>query len=81
MTPIQKSVIRKLLELSYDSGFHWYHLSDVSDLPVQSLYDNNTETGELYEISQKRKGYIQIDEKGFAHVNFDLKDQLERWSK
>jgi hypothetical protein len=81
MTPTQKSVIRKLLELSYDNGFHWFPLSMTSDLPLETLYDKNTETGELYEISRFGKGYIDIDEKGFAHVNFDLKDQLDRWTR
>ena len=80
MTPIQKQVIKKLLELSYDNGFHSFHLSTLSDLPVKSLYDKNTETGELYEISQFGKGFIDIHNNS-ATINFHLKDQLERWSK
>lgn len=80
MTDIQKKVIRKLLELSYENGFHWFPLKMVSDLPESDLFDRNTETGLLYDIAQFGKGYVEID-RSSIHINFDLKDQLERWVK
>lgn len=76
MTPIQKQVVKKLIELSYDNGFHSFPLHMVSDLPEKVLFDKNTDSGELYEISQFGKGFIHIKD-GSAGVYFELKDQLE----
>lgn len=78
MTIIQKQVIKKLLELSYDNGFHSFPLHMVSDLPEKTLFDKNTDSGELYEISQFGKGFIHI-KNGSAGVYFELRDQLEHW--
>lgn len=80
MTDIQKQIVKKLLELSYENGFHSFPFHMVSDLPEKTLFDKNTESGDLYAISQFGKGFIHIKD-GSAGIYFELKDQLEFWSK
>lgn len=83
MTPIQKSVCRSLLKSAYSSGFDsMYPLAPIAaelGATVESFYDDNTETGELYAIGSEGEGLIHV-RNGYASVNLDMRELVEHWS-
>lgn len=82
MTDKQKKVIKALIELADEYGRGLFPLSLVSEKSgvTDLLFDPNTETGVMWEISQFDKGFIYIHGSS-ACINVDLEDQLKRWCR
>ncbi len=66
MTTEQKSIIRELIEQSYDSGFHHYPLAPIAaKLGItEPLYDNNTNTGLLWKLGRHGCAVLDINTEG-----------------
>lgn len=85
----QKAVVRRLLELTDECGRGYYPLSMLAPLvgmTVPQLYDNNTNTGLLWEFGQHGRGPHQ----GALHflpsnftsvaINVDVERETEAWA-
>jgi hypothetical protein len=79
MTPIQKQITQELLDLSCDHGFHYFPLTPIAaKLGItEVLYDNNTNTGLLWDLGKFGKGYIDVHEDRSACINRDLLRHIE----
>lgn len=84
MTPVQKAFVRELLRLSIDHGFGCrYSLAPIAEkLAIKEpLYDNNTNTGVLWEIGPHGKGFLDIGPDGMsAAIDYDQHTLLAHWS-
>lgn len=87
MTKEQKQIIRELLRLSYSNGFDsGYSLNEIAKKfnITDVLYDNETNTGILWEYGRHGNGMLSITDNGhgaYASVMCDAKDLLESWSE
>lgn len=83
MTPQQKAVCRELLALSYEGGFGArYPLAPIAaKLKIKrKLYDNNTNTGVLWDLGKHGKGYLDIANDGSsAGVLMENRGMLARY--
>ena len=83
MSPEQKSICRELLKMSYEHGFgSGYYLAPIAEKLgiTEVLYDNNTNTGILWELGPHGEGLLFISPDGeSACVNMDTRGLLEHW--
>jgi hypothetical protein len=59
----QRFIIRRLLDLTDENGRGYYPLEPLAaevGLTVQQLYDNNTNTGLLWELGRFGRAYIDV---------------------
>ena len=90
MNDKQKILIRTLLSLSYSNGFNMFSLAQVSaksGLPIECLYNEDTESGELWAFHPAADGELAglLDFSGHGEnvgvaVVMDTKEMLEHWS-
>ena len=84
MTPQQKAICRELLALAYKAGFGCYYpLAPIAaKLGIKRrLYDNNTNTGLLWNLGKHGSGLLDITTDGTAAcVPYELKDEVARYS-
>lgn len=84
MTDQQKTICRELLKLSYRHGFESsYPLAPIAaslGLTVKELYDNNTNTGILWELGPHGNGVLDIGHQG-THAGCDMgtRGMLANW--
>lgn len=89
MTPIQKAFVRELLRLAYSQGFDSSHLlAPIAEKlcvpPSEVLYDNETNTGLLWELGDYGSGLLEFNQSEpatHACVCFDMKELAEHWSR
>jgi hypothetical protein len=85
MNDKQKAICRELIALSYEHGFgSSYPLQPIADkLGITDvLYDNNTNTGLLWDLGPHGEGLLMIDHRGqSASVVRDTIMLLENWSR
>lgn len=83
MTDQQKQIVRELLRRSYSDGFdHLYPLKPIANemgITPLDIYDENTETGILWEYGPHGNGFLRFD-LGHAGVVVEVRDLLENWS-
>jgi hypothetical protein len=84
MTDQQKQVCRYLLSESVRHGFgNGYSLEPIAKemgVTVLELYDNNTNTGILWDLGPHGSGDIYVHHDGsFASVEYDMADILGHW--
>lgn len=85
MNEIQKIVVRKLLSLAYENGFgSFYSLKPIAEtlgIKVSDLYDEDTESGHLWEYGPYGNGFLDISVDGkSACPNINMRDLLSNWS-
>lgn len=87
MNPIQKSLIQQLLRHAYSNGFDsklpLAPMADDMGVSVEALYDEESESGELWEYGPNGNGALDITNNGhgtYAGVNIDFRDLLANWS-
>lgn len=85
MTPNQRAICRELLRLNYDKGFgEMFYLPTIAaKLKIsEPLYDDNTETGLLWDLGPKGEALLEVTDDGkWAGVNFEARDMVEAWSR
>jgi len=82
MNDIQKKLLKKLLEYSYDMGFHGFPISKLSkdcDVPEKEIYDSDSESGELAEYTQNGTVGLVYYRGGSLSINRDTLHLLENW--
>lgn len=83
MSPEQKAVCKELLRMSYENGFGCaYPLAPIAKKLgiTEVLYDNNTNTGILWELGPHGEGLLFIRHTGeSASVSMDTRELLEHW--
>jgi hypothetical protein len=86
MTTNQKRVIKALLNKSIEYGFgSGYSLKEIADeLGISEvLYDNETNTGILWEFGPYGHGYIYAHgdwPNSYASISYDFAQILENWT-
>lgn len=89
MTDIQKQrlIIRRLLDLTDEHGRGYYPLEPLAGevgLTVAQLYDNNTNTGLLWDLGRHGRAYIDVqfpDRYDCACINVDCEQDAERFAR
>jgi len=83
MTDIQKQILQELIDLSYDHGFCYFPLAPIAKKfgIEEVLYDNNTNTGLLWNLGKFGKGYINVHEDTSACICCDLLRHIENQLK
>lgn len=84
----QKKVLRYLLKEAYSHGFDsCYPLTPIAKemgFTTEQLFDSNTNTGILWELSSYGQGLIDVSDRYegdlYAGVNYDMKELAEHWS-
>lgn len=84
MNEIQKSCICKLLSLAYSNGFNLFPLAPIAKelgIEVEALYNEDTESGELWEYGAYGNGFMSFSHDGKAGgVNIDYRELLANWA-
>ena len=86
MTLDQKKCLRELLHLCIEHGFgSSYPLLDVAAKAgvKEPLYDNNTNTGVLWEFGPHGSGYINARgdwPRAVAGIDYDMAPLIENWT-
>ena len=86
MTINQKRVLRELLGLSIEHGFGCgYPLAPIAEKLgiTEPLYDNNTNTGLLWEYGPHGKGLIMARgdwPDSYASMDYDTARMIENWT-
>ena len=85
MTLPQKQIIRELIDLSIAGGFGvGYPLAPIAEKfgITDPLYDNNTETGVLWDMGQKGEGWVYVMGDGrSASVSYEEHTMLANWCR
>ena len=84
MTTQQKRICRYLIDQSIQNGFGaGYPLEPIAKelgLTCLDLYDNNTNTGVLWELGQHGEGLLYVQPEGeWASVSYDTHELLKHW--
>jgi len=84
MTKTQKQFIHALFELYEEHGYRGsMPIADILNslnLTKETAYNNNEETGELWDIGQKKHCYVHFSQDmNHASINFSMREVLENW--
>jgi hypothetical protein len=84
-TEKQRLIVRRLLDLTDENGRGYYPLAPLAaevGLTVEQLYDNNTNTGLLWELGRHGKAYIEVAPSSFdyACIPTDSRHDAERFA-
>ena len=83
MTPTQKAICRELIRLSIENGFGClYPLAPIAKkLKIKrKLYDNNTNTGILWDLGPHGAGVIYVSPDGkSASIDYDQHHMVANW--
>ena len=86
MTIVQKKVLRELLKQSIEHGFgSMYPLAPIAEKLgiTEVLYDNNTNTGLLWEFGPHGTGTIFARgdwPEAAASIDYDMASSIENWT-
>lgn len=86
MTLPQKLALRELLSQCIENGFSGsYPLAPIAaKLGItEPLYDNNTNTGLLWEFGPHGKGYVDASgdwPNAYAGISYDFAPMIENWT-
>lgn len=86
MTLDQKKCLRELLAQCIEHGFSSsYPLKPIADKLgiTEPLYDNNTNTGVLWEFGPHGNGYIMARgdwPNAYASLEYDMAHMIENWT-
>ncbi|RRJ96815.1 hypothetical protein Ga0100231_023905 [Opitutaceae bacterium TAV4] len=83
MTPIQKKICCDLLAQCVEHGFGSSHslkpIAQKHGLTVKEIYDNETNTGILWDLGPHGQGLIDVRNDS-ATVYYETHDMLAHWS-